>query len=103
MKPAIMVCDGDGDVEDFNVVVGYAVYNDYAGIRAIAVTNRCVVCGRLGYWRASGHADVSAHGACRQSSQRVRRVRAARTEVDQGCENTKSRLLAGSTSAATEW
>jgi hypothetical protein len=40
MKPAIMVCecDGDGDEEDFNVAVGYSLYADNAGIRAIAVT-----------------------------------------------------------------
>jgi hypothetical protein len=52
MKPAIMVCecDGDGDEEDFNVAVGYSLYADNAGIRAIAVTSRCVACGRLGYW-----------------------------------------------------
>jgi hypothetical protein len=52
MKPAIMVCecDGDGDEEDFNVAVGYSLYADRAGIRAIAVTSRCVACGRLGYW-----------------------------------------------------
>jgi hypothetical protein len=52
MKPAIMVCecDGDGDEEDFNVAVGYSLYADRAGIRAIAITSRCVACGRLGYW-----------------------------------------------------
>jgi hypothetical protein len=52
MKPAIMVCecDGDGDEEDFNVAVGYSLNGDNAGIRAVAVTSRCVACGRLGYW-----------------------------------------------------
>jgi hypothetical protein len=51
-KAAIMVCecDGDGDEEDFNVAVGYSLYADRAGIRAVAVTSRCVACGRLGYW-----------------------------------------------------
>jgi hypothetical protein len=51
-RAGIMVCecDGDGDVEDFNVAVGYSRYADNAGIRAIAVTSRCIVCGRLGYW-----------------------------------------------------
>ncbi|MEE6258366.1 hypothetical protein [Plantactinospora sonchi] len=48
----IMVCecDGDGDEEDFNVAVGYSLYADRGGIRAIAITSRCVACGRLGYW-----------------------------------------------------
>lgn len=52
MKPAIMVCEcnGDGDEEDFNVAVGYSLYADGTGIRAIAVMSRCVACGRLGYW-----------------------------------------------------
>lgn len=52
MKPAIMVCecDGDGDEEDFNVAVGYSLYGDNEGVRAIAVTSRCVACRRLGYW-----------------------------------------------------
>jgi hypothetical protein len=30
--------------------VGYSLYADGAGIRAIAITSRCVACGRLGYW-----------------------------------------------------
>jgi hypothetical protein len=47
---AIMVCECDGDEEDFNVAVGYSLYDDNVGIRAIAVTSRCVTCGRLGYW-----------------------------------------------------
>jgi hypothetical protein len=49
---AVMVCecDGDGDEEDFNVTVGYSLYADNVGIRALAVTSRCVTCGRLGYW-----------------------------------------------------
>ena len=52
MKPAIMVCEcgRDADPEDFNVAVGYSLYEDNVGIRAIAVTSRCVACGRLGYW-----------------------------------------------------
>ncbi|WP_344505996.1 hypothetical protein [Dactylosporangium maewongense] len=52
MKPAIMVCecDGDGAEEHFNVAVGYFLYADNAGIRALSVTSRCVACGRLGYW-----------------------------------------------------
>jgi len=52
MKPAIMVCecDGDGDEEDFNVAVAFSMCADDAGVRAIAVTSRCVACGRLGYW-----------------------------------------------------
>jgi hypothetical protein len=51
-KAGIMVCecDGDGDEEDFNVAVGYSLYADGAGIRAIAITSRCIACGRLGYW-----------------------------------------------------
>jgi hypothetical protein len=50
--PAIMVCecDDDGDEETFNVAVGYSLYADNVGVRAIAVTSRCVTCGRLGYW-----------------------------------------------------
>lgn len=43
-------CDGDGDAEDFNVAVGYSLYADGLGIRALAITSRCVACGRLGYW-----------------------------------------------------
>ena len=52
MRPAIMVCEcgGDGDEEDFNVAVGYSLYAGNAGIRAVAITSRCVACGRLGYW-----------------------------------------------------
>ncbi|SBT44147.1 hypothetical protein [Micromonospora auratinigra] len=54
ITPAVMVCecggDADGDEEDFNVAVGYSVYADGEGIRALAVTSRCVACGRLGYW-----------------------------------------------------
>ncbi|BCJ64876.1 hypothetical protein GCM10009779_61340 [Polymorphospora rubra] len=48
----IMVCecDGDGDEEDFNVAVAYSLYTGGAGIRAIAITSRCIGCGRLGYW-----------------------------------------------------
>jgi hypothetical protein len=48
----IMVCecDGDGDQENFNVAVAYSLYADGAGVRAIAITSRCVACGRLGYW-----------------------------------------------------
>jgi hypothetical protein len=51
-NPAIMVCecDGGGDAEDFNVAVAYSLYADGEGVRAIAVTSRCVACGRLGYW-----------------------------------------------------
>ncbi|GIJ27416.1 hypothetical protein Vqi01_25780 [Micromonospora qiuiae] len=51
-RSGIMVCecDGDGDEEDFNVAVGYSLYADGDGIRAIAITSRCVACGRLGYW-----------------------------------------------------
>ncbi|MEU0156534.1 hypothetical protein [Micromonospora fulviviridis] len=51
-RSGIMVCecDGDGDEEDFNVAVGYSLYADSDGIRAIAITSRCVACGRLGYW-----------------------------------------------------
>ncbi|AGZ45160.1 hypothetical protein [Actinoplanes friuliensis] len=52
MKPAIMVCecDGDSDEEDFNVAVGFSLYANKTGVRAIAVTGRCLACGRLGYW-----------------------------------------------------
>jgi hypothetical protein len=52
MNPGIMVCecDGDGDEEDFNVAVGYSLYEGGEGVRAIAITSRCVACGRLGYW-----------------------------------------------------
>jgi hypothetical protein len=52
INTGIMVCecDGDGDEEDFNVAVGYSLYADGDGIRAIAITSRCVACGRLGYW-----------------------------------------------------
>ncbi|MFC7484950.1 hypothetical protein ACFQX7_39745 [Luedemannella flava] len=48
----IMVCecDGDGDEEDFNLAVGYSLYADRAGIRALAITSRCVACNRLGHW-----------------------------------------------------
>lgn len=51
-KPGIMVCecDGDADEEDFNVAVGYSLYDSEEGIRAIAITSRCIACGRLGYW-----------------------------------------------------
>ncbi|WP_191837890.1 hypothetical protein [Catellatospora chokoriensis] len=51
-RSAAMVCecDGDGDEEDFNVAVGFSRYADGGGIRALAITSRCVACGRLGYW-----------------------------------------------------
>jgi hypothetical protein len=51
-KTGIMVCecDGDGDEEDFNIAVGYSLYEGHDGIRALAITSRCVACGRLGYW-----------------------------------------------------
>lgn len=51
-RSGIMVCecDGDSDEEDFNVAVAYSLYARGDGIRAIAITSRCVACGRLGYW-----------------------------------------------------
>jgi hypothetical protein len=51
-RSGVMVCecDGDGDEEDHNVAVGYSLYEGGDGIRAIAITSRCVACGRLGYW-----------------------------------------------------
>jgi len=53
-RSGIMVCECDGDraaeSEDFNVAVGYSLYDGGDGIRALAITSRCVVCGRLGYW-----------------------------------------------------
>lgn len=51
-QSAVMVCecDGDGDEQDFNVAVGFSLYADSGGIRALAITSRCVACGRLGYW-----------------------------------------------------
>ncbi|WP_191841405.1 hypothetical protein [Catellatospora chokoriensis] len=51
-QTAVMVCecDGDGDEEAFNVAVGFSLYTDSGGIRALAITSRCVACGRLGYW-----------------------------------------------------
>ncbi|MEV4630469.1 hypothetical protein AB0J90_29830 [Micromonospora sp. NPDC049523] len=51
-SPGVMVCecDGDGDEEDFNIAVGCSLYVDGVGIRAIAITSRCIACGRLGYW-----------------------------------------------------
>jgi hypothetical protein len=51
-KAGIMVCecDGDGDEEDFNVAVGFSLYEGHDGIRALAITGRCVACGQLGYW-----------------------------------------------------
>ncbi|MFC7243738.1 hypothetical protein ACFQO7_14785 [Catellatospora aurea] len=51
-RSAVMVCecDGDGDEEDFNVAVGFSLYAASGGIRALAITSRCVACGRLGYW-----------------------------------------------------
>jgi hypothetical protein len=51
-RAGIMVCecDGDGDEEDHNVAVSYSLYEDGGGVRAIAITSRCVACGRLGYW-----------------------------------------------------
>src|SRR5215467_2065789 len=50
MRPGIMVCECDGDEEDFDVAVGDSLYADNAGVRAVAVTSRSVACGRLGYW-----------------------------------------------------
>ncbi|BEL06647.1 hypothetical protein Q0Z83_048380 [Actinoplanes sichuanensis] len=51
-KAGVMVCecDGDADEEDFNLAVGYSLYDGGDGIRALAITSRCVACGRLGYW-----------------------------------------------------
>ncbi|MGH3748413.1 MAG: hypothetical protein ACRDT8_13560 [Micromonosporaceae bacterium] len=51
-RTGVMVCecDGDGDEQDHNVAVGYSLYAGGVGIRAIAITSRCVACGRLGYW-----------------------------------------------------
>ncbi|MEU8655304.1 hypothetical protein [Actinoplanes philippinensis] len=51
-KTGIMVCecDGDADEEDFNIAVGFSLYDGGDGIRALAITSRCVTCGRLGYW-----------------------------------------------------
>ncbi|MFC4072847.1 hypothetical protein [Actinoplanes subglobosus] len=51
-RTGVMVCecDGDDDEEDFNIAVGYSLYEGGDGIRALAITSRCVACGRLGYW-----------------------------------------------------
>lgn len=40
------VCDGD---DGANLAVGYSLYGDREGVRALAVASRCTECGRLGY------------------------------------------------------
>ncbi|MFC4068396.1 hypothetical protein [Actinoplanes subglobosus] len=45
---ALMGCDCGSD--DFNLAVGFALDDSRDTIRALAVTSRCVACGRLGYW-----------------------------------------------------
>jgi hypothetical protein len=45
---ALMGCDCGSD--DFNLAVGFALDKRRDTIRALAVTSRCVGCGRLGYW-----------------------------------------------------
>ena len=36
------------DAEDFNMAVGYSLYDDLEGIRSIGTAERCVGCGRIG-------------------------------------------------------
>jgi hypothetical protein len=45
---ALMGCDCGSD--DFNLAVGFALTRRHDAVRALAVTSRCVACGRLGYW-----------------------------------------------------
>ncbi|WP_433797115.1 hypothetical protein [Actinoplanes sp. CA-252034] len=44
----LMGCDCGSD--DFNLAVGFALDERRESIRALAVSSRCVGCGRLGYW-----------------------------------------------------
>jgi hypothetical protein len=45
---ALMGCDCGSD--DFNLAVGFALDGPRDAVRALAVTSRCVGCGRLGFW-----------------------------------------------------
>ncbi|GIE78897.1 hypothetical protein Aph02nite_48470 [Actinoplanes philippinensis] len=44
----LLGCDCGSD--DFNLAVGFALGERRDTVRALAVTSRCVECGRLGFW-----------------------------------------------------